>query len=194
MGSKSHCGSAGSIYCSRRLPKWQFFNDTDCIFFLPHAFLHHAGSRLILRKSISGLSAPGSPPWHVNEQACTSRLLAAFLNLDADEKIGPGAANGHALPAPSQMLEAWLYGSPESVHELSKAKAPGYWVRHPSARQQGPERERITCLPASSSQRPRRAVHQRVPKRRISSVTRNLKGILTGEPSDRDHRQCRASA
>ncbi|PON30935.1 hypothetical protein TGAM01_v200355 [Trichoderma gamsii] len=67
-----------------------------------------------------------------------SPLLAAFLNLDADEKTGPGAANGHALPAPSQMLEAWLYGSPEFVHEHTsrKAKAPGYATRPPVSRPQ----------------------------------------------------------
>lgn len=145
--------------------------------------MHHAGFRLILRKSISGLSAPGSlhSPTVARQLTGLYRLLAAFLNLDA-EKIGPGAANGHALPAPSQMLKAWLYGSPEFVYER-KAKAPGYATRPPVSRTQSENESlgfqrpipSVPVAPFTSECR------DDIRGRRISSVTRNLKRMLTGE-------------
>lgn len=136
------------------------FNDTACIFFLPlaHQCIMRASDLFSVRASAVFRLLALHSPTVARQLTSLHRLLAAFLNLDA-EKIGPGAANGHALPAPSQMLKAWLYGSPEFVYER-KAKAPGY-----ATRQQDPERERITWLPAPYSQRPCSALHQRVPRR-----------------------------
>lgn len=62
---------------------------------------------------------------------------------------------------------------------MERQKLPGYATRPPVSRPQS-ENESLV-FQAPYSQRPCRALYQRVPKRRISSVTRDLKRILSGE-------------